>query len=214
MCMSARPEKQPIYSHIYAATVFILVYGSTFLTTLVLYVKILQQLIRRKHISPDQLIEEPQNEVRTSGSLSQVRKKPVAPNICTEAIQKTFRMLSCSVLSYTICYSLYFYINLYYIYYGLAEKSGIALILIANWFGAVNSLINPIVYTVFVDQFRSVFGNMLTGKYLRRKTSSRFLNEAANRRGAETRRMSVAKSNRQKSNLSTISDLNSTSNRP
>ncbi|XP_038073855.1 neuromedin-U receptor 2-like [Patiria miniata] len=168
ICMSSRPEQEQVFAHIYATTVFILVYGSTFLTTLVLYIRILQHLIKRKSVSPDQILE----AGNAPSTRRRGKKKHVAPKTCTEAVQKTFRMLSCSVLSYLICYSLYFYINLYYIYYGLSEWNGMALILIGNWFGALNSLINPIVYAVFVGQFCTVFKAILTGSWRRRRSSS------------------------------------------
>ncbi|XP_071794483.1 neuromedin-U receptor 2-like [Asterias amurensis] len=208
-CLSAQPEKQPIYSHIYAATAFLLVYGSTFLTTLVLYVRILKHLINRKHIGGDQLMGK-----TTPEDPSSIRRRVVVPKACSDAVHKTFRMLSCSVLSYAICYSLYFYVNLYYIYFGLTDRNGITLMLIANWFGAVNSLINPIVYTVFVDQFRTVFGGILTGKALRRKRSSRFINAP---KGSRSRQVSTNnnRSNTQKeSTIVTISNLNATPSRP
>ncbi|XP_022103012.1 neuromedin-U receptor 2-like [Acanthaster planci] len=203
ICMSSRPEKKQVFAHIYASTIFILVYGSTFLTTLFLYLRILRHLIKRKHISPDQLLKTGDAPPTRRGD--KTKGNSVAPKACTEAVQKTFRMLTCSVLSYLICYSLYFYINLYYIYYGLSEWNGVTLILLGNWFGALNSLINPIVYVVFVGRFWNVVKASLTRRSSALSHPTRVL-PGRGRRVPRPRHM--AGSTRQSPRIATIDGLN------
>jgi len=44
---------------------------------------------------------------------------------------------------------------------------------VINWLGYLNSLLNPIIYTVFNPDFRSAFRKILYGKYRRRSNTRR-----------------------------------------
>ena len=44
---------------------------------------------------------------------------------------------------------------------------------ILNWSGYVNSLLNPIIYTIFSPDFREAFGKILFGKYRKNRTQNR-----------------------------------------
>ena len=40
---------------------------------------------------------------------------------------------------------------------------------VLTWLGYMNSLLNPIIYTIFSPDFREAFGKILFGKYRKKK---------------------------------------------
>ena len=145
-------EMPPWETHLYAATVFLLIYGSAFTITLVLYIKIILFLWKRKNL---------EFSGRTSSSDPSLGRKS-SNRVSTIATQNTIRIFTCSVVSYFCCYSVYFYVNFYYVYFGLLPNSGLFTVALANLLGAINSLVNPILSTLFVDQFRKAILRLVT----------------------------------------------------
>ena len=167
-CLSALDDElAPWEAHLYAASVFLMIYGSTFLITLVLYIKIIVYLCRRNTL-----------ELRAPVNGSP-RGKKSSNHVAQVATKNTIRIFTFSVMSYFCCYSVYFYVNLYFVYFGLLPNSGLFLMAIANLLGALNSLINPILSTLFVHQFRQTIRKIVICAHPWRES-----NTSANRRSA------------------------------
>ena len=154
-CLSAlnNDDLAPWESHLYAATVFFLIYGSTFTITLVLYIKIICFLWQRRKL-----------ELHKTSRGSPLGRKS-SSRVSIIATTNTIRIFTCSVISYFCCYSVYFYVNFYFVYFGLLPNSGMFMIILANLLGAINSLINPLLSTMFVDKFRHAIFELATLKF-------------------------------------------------
>ncbi len=155
-CLSALNDDDlaPWESHLYAATVFCLIYGSTFTITLVLYIKIIWFLWKRR---------KPQLHKTSSSDSSCGRKS--SSRVSNIAANNTIRIFTFSVICYVCCYSTYFYVNFYYVYFGLFPNNGLFMIALANLLGAINSLINPILSAIFLHQFRHAILEITTCGY-------------------------------------------------
>lgn len=150
-CVSAKADDSLFYGSFYTATLFLLLYASTFITTLMIYLKIIRKLKHRK-------LKRFQNGSR------QHHHHSVRRNAHDQARKQTIKLLVCSAFSYLIYYSFYFYVNLYYVYFGLYKQQGFTLILLANWFGALNACLNPIMHVLFVSKLRRGLKNFLLCK--------------------------------------------------
>lgn len=140
-CVSAKADDNLFYGSFYTATIFFLLYASAFVTTLAIYVKIIRKLKKR-------------NLERFQDGSRRHRHHTGRRSSHDRALKQTVKLVLFSVVSYLVCYSFYFYVNLYYVYFGLYKRQGFSLILIANWFGALNACLNPIMHAVFVSKFR------------------------------------------------------------
>ncbi|XP_041463932.1 QRFP-like peptide receptor [Lytechinus variegatus] len=149
-CISRKPSDNPYTPHVYTATVFTIFYLSTLVTTIGLYIKIVFSLRQRKP-SPAAADDRIYSIYMRRDSVRVSRQK-----FHRAASRNILRIMGCSVLSYCFCYSIYFYINLYYIYFGFLRNNGFSLFVIANLMGAFNALVNPTLFACYSDEFKKM----------------------------------------------------------
>jgi 7 transmembrane receptor (rhodopsin family) len=86
--------------------------------------------------------------------------------------RKAARTLGIITGTFVVCWLPFFILALIRPFCGTACNYPDLLVSVIIWLGYFNSLLNPVIYTIFNPDFRSAFSKILFGKY-RSRTSSR-----------------------------------------
>jgi len=114
----------------------------------------------RRYLLPRQLVGA--QEQRAKERLEQKRERKAA------------RTLAVITGTFVVCWLPFFVVALVCPFRGDRCLHLPALVVgVIGWLGYLNSLLNPIIYTVFNPDFRSAFRKILYGKYRRRRAGTR-----------------------------------------
>ncbi len=113
-------------------------------------------------IMPDQASDAP-SDMETA--VRQIRKQQLKINIRKE--RRAARTLGIILGAFTICWLPFFLMYVILPFCKSCQHPGRRVEAVITWIGYVNSACNPIVYTIFNNDFRSAFYNLLFGRCVR-----------------------------------------------
>ncbi len=112
---------------------------------------------------------------------SPCRAKKSREKIEVKRERKAARTLAIITGTFISCWLPFFILALLRPFCGEACPIPVGLISVIGWLGYFNSLLNPVIYTIFNPDFRSAFRKILFGKY-RKSRSTRYTRAAGHRR--------------------------------